>query len=70
MATDPFGFKAHRSKDLDRATALDQAKILRDASTRYGQASRVLGMTGLRLSKKETITTWLDPRANIYLKKS
>ena len=69
MATDPFGFKEHRSQDLDRATALDQAKSLRDASTRYGQVSRVLGMTGLRLSKK-TITTWLDPRANIHLKKS
>ena len=53
MATDPFGFKEHRSQDLDRATALDQAKSLRDASTRYGQASRVLGMTGLRLSNKD-----------------
>ena len=53
MANDPFSFREHHSRDPDRAFALDQAKSLRDASTKYGQASRVLGISGLRLSRDD-----------------
>ena len=53
MARDPFSFKEHQTRDPERATALEQGKNLRVASTNFGQAARVLGITGLRLSRND-----------------
>lgn len=53
MAIDPFSFKEHHSRDPDRAQALDHASSLRNSSTTYGQATRVLRIRGLRLSKND-----------------
>ena len=53
MARDPFSFKEHQTRDPERATALEQGENLRDASTKFGQASRVLGISNLRLSKND-----------------
>ena len=53
MATDPFSFVQHHSRDPDRAEALDFAKSLRNSSTKYGQATRTLQIKGLRLSKND-----------------
>ena len=52
MATDPFA-----SENIIVGTliehALDQAKSLRASSTQYGQAARILGIQGLRLSRSD-----------------
>ena len=53
MAINTFGFKKHNSRDSDKTLVLDHAKSLRDLSTKFGQASRVLGIRGLRLSKND-----------------
>ena len=53
MATDPFAFREHHSRDPDRTDALDQGKSLRASSTQYGQAARILGIQGLRLSRSD-----------------
>ena len=53
IATDPFAFREHHSRDPDRTDALDQGKGLRASSTQYGQAARILGIQGLRLSRSD-----------------
>ena len=53
MATDPFAFREHHSRDPDRTDALEQGKSLRASSTQYGQAARILGIQGLRLSRSD-----------------
>ena len=53
MATDPFAFREHHSRNPDRTDALDQGKSLRASSNPYGQAARILGIQGLRLSRSD-----------------
>lgn len=53
MAIDPISFQEHDSRDPDRTVAFDQGKSLRDSSTKFSQASRVLAARGLRFSKND-----------------
>lgn len=53
MARDPFSFEEHQTRDPERVTALEQGKNLYNAETNFSQASRILKIKGLRLSRND-----------------